>query len=80
VLFQQGKTGEALALLQGVEKDDPTNSIAHYRLSAVYRKLNRPEDVRREIDLYKHYKEEREKLESIYQQMRVTPAQNGDEK
>jgi len=80
VLFEQGKPTEALPLLQGVEKDDPANSLAHYRLSAVYRKLNQPEDVKRELDLYKHYKEEREKLKSVYQQMRVTPAQNGDEK
>jgi tetratricopeptide (TPR) repeat protein len=80
ILFEQGKPEQALPLLEGVEKADPTNSLAHYRLSVVYRKLNRPEDVKREVDLYKHYKEEREKLKSIYQQMRVTPAQNGDEK
>jgi tetratricopeptide (TPR) repeat protein len=80
VLTAQGKPTDALPLLQAVEKADPTNALAHYRLSVVYRKLNQPGDVKRELDLYKHYKEERERLKSIYQQMRVTPAQNGDEK
>ncbi len=80
VLSEQGKPSDALPLLEGVEKADPTNALAHYRLSVAYRKLNRPDDVRRELDLYKHYKDEREKLKAVYQQMRVTPAQNGDEK
>ena len=38
VLSEQGKPAEALPLLEGVEKADPTNSLAHYRLSVVYRK------------------------------------------
>jgi tetratricopeptide (TPR) repeat protein len=80
VLFEQGKAAQALPLLKGAEMADPTNSLAHYRLSVVYRKLNQPEEVKRELELYKHYKEEREKLKSVYQQMRVTPAQTGDEK
>ncbi len=80
VLAEQGKPKDALPLLEGVEKGDSTNALVHYRLSVVYRRLSRPDDVKRELDLYKHYKEERERLKNIYQQMRVTPAQNGDEK
>ena len=45
--------------------------LAHFRLSVVYRKLKRPEDVKREVELYQRYKDEREKLKAIYQKMRV---------
>jgi tetratricopeptide (TPR) repeat protein len=75
VLSEQGKPNDALPLLLQVETADPTNILAHYRLSAVYRKLKRPEDLKREIELYQRYKQEREKLKTVYQQMRLaTPA------
>jgi hypothetical protein len=75
VLSEQGKPNDALPVLLQVETADPTNILAHYRLSAVYRKLKRPEDLKREIELYQRYKQEREKLKTVYQQMRLaTPA------
>jgi tetratricopeptide (TPR) repeat protein len=80
VLVQQGKPKEALPLLLQVETADPTNSLAHFRLSAVYRKLNQPEDVKRELALYQRYKEEREKLKEIYKQMRVLTPEDDAEK
>jgi len=80
VLFEQGKTEEAESLLEKVEATDPTNVLAHYRLSAVYRKLKRPEEMKRELELYQRYKNEREKLQKVYQQMHVTPPQNDAEK
>jgi hypothetical protein len=57
-------------LLEQVEAADPSNSLAHYRLSVVYRKLKRPDDVKRELELYQRYKNEREKLKAVYQNMR----------
>ena len=76
VFSEQGKPDEALTLLLQVEAADPTNILTHYRLSAVYRKLKRPEDVKREIELYQRLKQEREKLKTVYQQMRLaTPAE-----
>jgi tetratricopeptide (TPR) repeat protein len=80
VLSEQGKPKEALPLLLQVEAADPTNSLAHFRLSAVYRKLNQPDDVKRELALYQRYKEEREKLKAIYAQMRVLTPDNDTEK
>ena len=77
VYIQQARPAEALPLLERVENADPTNALAHFRLSAVYRKLNRPDDVKRELDLYKRYKEEREKLQKLYQQLRIaSPGQD----
>ena len=52
--------------------DDPTNYLAHFRLSAVYRKLNRPDDSKRELDAYKKYKDMHETLTAIYQKMDAT--------
>lgn len=69
VLLQKGDPGAAEPLLQKVIAEDPTNYLAHFRLSAVYRKLNRPEDAKRELDSYKKYKDMHEKLKSIYQKM-----------
>ncbi len=69
VLSQKGDPGAAEPLLQKVIAEDPTNYLAHFRLSAVYRKLNRPEDAKRELDSYKKYKDMREKLKTIYQKM-----------
>jgi tetratricopeptide (TPR) repeat protein len=80
VLAQQGKPKEALPLLLQVEAADPTNSLAHFRLSAIYRKLNQPDDVKRELALYQRYKDEREKLKAIYKQMRVLTPDNDTEK
>jgi len=80
VLSEQGKPDEAAVLLEHVEAADPTNVLAHYRLSAVYRKLKRPEDVKRELELYQRYKDAREKLKKIYQQMRVATPESGMEK
>jgi len=44
---------------------------AHYRLSAVYRKLNRPDDAKRELAAYQKYKDMKEKLGKIYKDLRL---------
>ncbi len=71
VLAAQGDLASAATLLEQVEVADPANALAHFRLSAVYRKLKRPDDVKREVELYQHYKDERERLKAVYQKMRV---------
>ena len=57
---------------------DPTNVLAHYRLSSAYRELKRPEDAKRELEMYQKYKEIREKMRAIYKEMRQEGPQ-GDE-
>lgn len=57
-------------MLERVVAADPTNTLAHFRLSAVYRKLNRPADARRELEAYQHYKDLKERMRAIYKQMR----------
>jgi tetratricopeptide (TPR) repeat protein len=80
VFAQKGDKDEAVALLKQVEAVDPTNVLAHFRLSTLYRKLNRPADVTHELELYRKYKDEREKLRKIYQDMRVATRQDDMEK
>jgi Tfp pilus assembly protein PilF len=72
VMSKNGDQAGAAKLLERAIADDPTNYLAHFRLSAVYRKLNRPEDVKRELDAYKKYKDMHETLTTIYQKMDST--------
>ena len=67
---QNGNFTAAAPMLEQVIAADPTNALAHYRLSVVYRKLNRPDDAKRELVAYQRYKEIRERMRTIYRQMR----------
>ena len=66
VLTERGDPAAAAPLLEQVIAADPSNYLAHFRLSTVYRKLHRPEDVKRQLDAYTKYKDMHEKLTSIY--------------
>lgn len=79
-LTDTGHPADALPLLTQVVKADPTNVIAHYRLSAVYRRLRRTDDAKREIAEYERLKALREKLRTIYQAMRMPSPQGSDAK
>jgi hypothetical protein len=57
---------------------DPTSSLAHYRLSAVYRQLGRTSDAQHELEEYQKYKAMKEKLRNVYHDMGV--GQDPDEK
>jgi hypothetical protein len=54
-------------------KLEPSNAVAHYRLAILYRKKGRVEDANHEVDLYKKYKELKEKLRSLYQELMIQP-------
>lgn len=77
-LVEGGHPEQALPLLEQVIKDDPTNLLAHYRLSALYRRLHRTEDSRREVATYEHLKADREKLRTLYESMRMKAPQRTD--
>ncbi len=66
VLTERGDPAAAAPLLEQVIAADPSNYLAHFRLSTVYRKLHRPDDVKRQLDAYTKYKDMHEKLTSIY--------------
>jgi hypothetical protein len=77
---ERGQGEAALPLLQGVIAADPTNVLAHYRLSSAYRQLKRPEDAKRELEMYQKYKEIREKMRAIYKEMRQQSPQSDPDK
>lgn len=72
-LISMDKSAEALPILERAVQLDPTNAAAHFRLSTLYREAGRTEDSKREVDLYKKYKDMKEKLRAIYKEMQIQP-------
>jgi tetratricopeptide (TPR) repeat protein len=75
VYGQKDNPAAALPLLEAAVAADPGNIMAHYRLSTVYRALHRPDDAKRELAEYKKYKDLKEKLRTIYKDMKVDSPQ-----
>lgn len=72
-LIEMNQTDKALKLLEEAVRLEPTNATAHYRLGSVYRKLGRTDDAKREMELYKKFKDLKEKLRSLYKELQVQP-------
>jgi len=77
---ETGHPYEALPLLLQVVKSDPTNVLAHYRLSVVYRRLHRTDDAKREVSQYERLKATKEKLHAVYDSLRMKTPQASDAK
>jgi tetratricopeptide (TPR) repeat protein len=73
ILTEMNQTDEALSLLEAAVRLDPTNATAHYRLGTLYRKTGRSEDSKKEMELYKKYKDLKEKLRAVYKDLQVQP-------
>ena len=71
VYSERNDNDKALPLLQQVIAADPANMLAHFRLSALYRKLHRPEDAKRELAEYQKYKTIKDNLRQVYASMRI---------
>jgi tetratricopeptide (TPR) repeat protein len=69
VLISMNRTTEAISLLESAVSDDPTNIVAHYRLSGLYRRAGRTADAQREMDSFHHYQDVRDKLGKIFKQL-----------
>jgi tetratricopeptide (TPR) repeat protein len=72
-LLEMGQDGKALPLLQSSEQLEPTDTVVHYRLATLYRKMGRTDDARREVDLYKQYKDMKDKLRALYKGLLIQP-------
>jgi predicted Zn-dependent protease len=75
LLIQMDKDTEALALLEETVRMDPANSVAHYHLAILYKKAGRVEDAKHEVDLYKKYKDMKEKMRTVYKDLLIQPAE-----
>jgi tetratricopeptide (TPR) repeat protein len=60
---------EALPLLESAVKEDPTNIVAHYRLSTLYRRAGRLADAKHEMDEYAHYKGLKDKMGEVFKKV-----------
>jgi cytochrome c-type biogenesis protein CcmH/NrfG len=78
-LIEMNQSDKATTLLEETLQLEPTNAVAHYRLAVLYRKQGRVEDANREVELYKKYKEAKEKLRAIYQDLMIHPQEIGPE-
>lgn len=66
VLISTNRTNDAIAILESAVKDDPTNLVAHYRLSGLYRRAGRTTDAQREMDTFRHYQDVKDKLGKVF--------------
>jgi tetratricopeptide (TPR) repeat protein len=72
-LIEMKQTDKALKLLEETVQLEPTDATAHYRLGTLYRTLGRGEDSKRELELYKKYKDMKEKLSAVYKELQIQP-------
>lgn len=68
-LLSTNQTNDAVSLLESAVKDDPTNLVAHYRPSMLYRRMGRTADAQRETDTFQHYKEVKDRLGKVFKQL-----------
>ena len=73
-LISMNQQKDAIPLLETAIKDDPTNTIAHYRLSALYRREGRTADAKHEMDEYTHYKNLKDKMSDVFKQVSLQTA------
>lgn len=74
-LIEMNQPDKAQVLLEETVQLEPTNAVAHYRLGTLYRKNGRVEDAKREVELYKKYKDMKEKLRAVYKDLQVQPSE-----
>jgi Flp pilus assembly protein TadD len=73
VLMTMNQSAKAEALLRRAIELDPTSSLAHFRLSTIYRQSGRADDAKRELAEYQKYKDMKDKLRDIYSPMHLEP-------
>jgi len=79
VLVAMNQNDKAQLLLERAIQIDPSNAVAHYRLATVYRRQGKIEEADKQIDEYKKYKEMKDKLQKIFDDMRVQSGQNNSD-
>ncbi len=79
MLTEMNQSQKALPLLEQAVQLEPTNATAHYRLATLYRSAGRIEEAKTQINLYKKYKDMKEKLRSLYEELQVTQEISADE-
>ncbi|MGA8044260.1 MAG: tetratricopeptide repeat protein [Terracidiphilus sp.] len=73
ILIDTDKPLDALSVVEDALRLEPTNPVAHYRMSILYKKAGRMEEAKREVELYKQYKDAKEKLRATYKGLLIQP-------
>jgi cytochrome c-type biogenesis protein CcmH/NrfG len=71
ILMSSKEPEKARSLLVHALEIDPMNYTAHYRLSTLDRQQGKPEEAKRELAEYEKYKAMKDKLRSIFHDMRA---------
>ncbi|MGA9717820.1 MAG: tetratricopeptide repeat protein [Acidobacteriaceae bacterium] len=71
VLMTTNQDAKAQEMFERAVKTDPSNTVAHYRLSMLYRRQGKTDEAAQHMADYKKYKEMQSKLEKIFHDMRV---------
>lgn len=73
ILIDMDKPQEALPIVEDAVRLEPTNPVAHYRLSTLYKKMGHMDEAKHEVELYKEYKDAKDKLRATYQDLLIQP-------
>lgn len=79
-LLALNDTEHAVPMLEKAVQLDPSNASAHYRLGMLYRKEGRTEDARQQLEDYQRLYKLKQKLDTLYRQMRLQPVGQSDDK
>lgn len=79
LLIDMNQPGKAQQMFERAVQVDPTNDVAHYRLAILYRKQGRIEDAKQQVQLYLKYKQMKDKMEKIFDGMRLLAPSRPDE-
>ncbi|MGC2299262.1 MAG: tetratricopeptide repeat protein, partial [Acidobacteriaceae bacterium] len=78
VLIEMSQKEQAQKMFERAIGIDPSNYVAHYRLAALYRQQGKTAEAKEQVAEYQRYKETKDKLEKVFQNMRVASGQHPD--
>lgn len=77
VLMAMHEPQKAEPHLEHAAQLEPFDPATHYRLGVLYRELGRTDDAHREFAEFEKLKKMRNKLQQVYEEMRLRPADQG---
>jgi tetratricopeptide (TPR) repeat protein len=74
-LVAMNQQDKARQMFERAIQIDPTNYLAHYRLGTLYRQAGKADEAKQQVAQYLKYKQMKDKLEKVFQDMRVLSGQ-----
>jgi tetratricopeptide (TPR) repeat protein len=79
VMMSLDQRQKAETLLQHAIQVDPTNAVAHFRLSTIYRESGRFAEAKQEIEEYQKYNKMKEQLRELFRDLHRSQTGNDDD-